>query len=119
MMNELGVIVHFHEPPALADLVILDPQWLTHLMSTLVTTKQNFVKQGILHSNDFGQIWKAPEFPEYTHGILSSLLQKFEITFPLPLKKNETNNRYLVPYLIHGDRPQSVTELFLTNEKTQ
>lgn len=60
---------------------------------------------------DFGQIWKAPEFPEHTHDMLLSILEKFEILIPMPGKKTDSINRYLIPYLVSGDKPKEIGEL--------
>lgn len=68
-MNDLGTIVFFNDPKfGLNDLIILDPQWLTKLMSTLITTKPNFVKNGILLHSNLNQIWKYPDFPSVLHS---------------------------------------------------
>lgn len=41
----------------LNDIVVLAPQYLTKLLSTVITTKHRFVKDGILHHSDLPQIW--------------------------------------------------------------
>ncbi len=41
----------------LNDLVILEPQFITDLLSTIITTKHRFVKDGILIHRDLDQIW--------------------------------------------------------------
>lgn len=108
LMNELGVIVFFNDSKfGLDNLIILDPQWLTRLMSTLITTKPNFVKNGVLLSTNLTQIWKPPEFPESLHMTLLSLLEKFEISFPLPSKDHEATRNF-IPYLVIGDRPENL-----------
>lgn len=53
----LGIVLHFHDTKSeLADLVILDPKWLARLMATLITTKRNFVKHGILNFSHLEQV---------------------------------------------------------------
>ena len=55
LLNELGVVIHFNDArSALDDMVILDPQWLTKLMATLITTKPNFVKGGVIPHTQLG-----------------------------------------------------------------
>jgi hypothetical protein len=41
-LNQMGAIVHFTEDPELHDLVVLDPQWLSDVFCTLITTKGNY-----------------------------------------------------------------------------
>eukprot|EP01114_Cavostelium_apophysatum_P023321 TRINITY_DN8743_c0_g1_i4.p1 TRINITY_DN8743_c0_g1~~TRINITY_DN8743_c0_g1_i4.p1 ORF type:complete len:2119 (-),score=526.12 TRINITY_DN8743_c0_g1_i4:35-6391(-) len=110
LMHDLGVILHFSEPRTLENLVIIDPQWMTRLMATLVTTKPNFVKNGILLSSDLAQIWKSAEFPESHRQALLSLLERFEIAFSLPSVPTAPNQRIFIPCLVQTERPADVTE---------
>ena len=41
----------------LSDLVILDPQFITDLLSSIITTKHTFIKGGVLKTKDLDQIW--------------------------------------------------------------
>jgi hypothetical protein len=68
-------------------MVILDPQYLTKFMSSIITTKHNFAKDGILHHIHLKQIWKPPSYPEYLHKHFLALLEKFEISFNLTAAK--------------------------------
>lgn len=69
----------------LADFVFLDPQWLTNVMSSVVTLRHNLVKLGQLRHCDLTLIWKPPMFPPSIHHILIKLLTKFDIIYPLPV----------------------------------
>ena len=81
-LNMMGDVVYFDDPKGgLDDLVILDSQFLTQIMATIITTKQNYVKNGVINFNDLRHIWKPPVFPVSIHPLLMTLLQKFEIVF--------------------------------------
>lgn len=81
-LHMMGDVVYFDDPKGgLDDLVILDSQFLTQVMATIITTKQNYVKSGIINFNDLRHIWKPPLFPVSIHPLLLTLLQKFEIVF--------------------------------------
>eukprot|EP01113_Clastostelium_recurvatum_P033783 TRINITY_DN4506_c0_g1_i4.p1 TRINITY_DN4506_c0_g1~~TRINITY_DN4506_c0_g1_i4.p1 ORF type:complete len:2236 (+),score=435.24 TRINITY_DN4506_c0_g1_i4:18-6725(+) len=115
-LKELGSLLYFGEggetesgksdPSGLGELVILDPQWLTKLMATLITSKPNFVKQGIVTEAGLDQIWRAPDFPQHLHPALLALLEKFEICFALP-----NADGYLVSSLLSPHRPRVVCSL--------
>lgn len=95
VLHELGEICHFqqHEelkvlapfssssspshPPK--DLIILDPQWLLQVMSTLFTTKHRWLKNGVLEHAVLKQIWK--QYPEAIHEKLLLLMEKFQVAF--------------------------------------
>ncbi|EGC30717.1 roco6, ROCO family protein [Dictyostelium purpureum] len=80
----LGSISFFDEP-GLDQYVFLDPQWLTGVFSSIITTKHKFIKDGVLRKSDLYQIWKPPHFieDENLHSLLISLLERFELMFPL------------------------------------
>lgn len=81
-LNMMGDVIYFDDPKGgLDDLVILDSQFLTQIMATLITTKQNYVKNGVLNLNDLRYIWTPKMFPIAIHPLLIALLQKFEILF--------------------------------------
>jgi hypothetical protein len=43
LLHNLGSIIYFGDDEKLADVIILDPQWLTNVMSSIVTTKHSYV----------------------------------------------------------------------------
>lgn len=102
-LHDLGVLIYFDEPDLkLQSIVIIDPQFLTNVMATIITTKHK-IRNGILHHQDLSMIWRAPEFPETIHYVLLNLLEKFEILYTLPesLRAKFGHNRAL-PQNIHG-----------------
>jgi hypothetical protein len=76
--------------------VILDPQWLTNVMATIITTKHNYLGregyEGILQHSVLPFIWRPPTFPDDLHGFILYLLNKFEITFTLDDDDDNSND---------------------------
>ena len=97
-MTELGVILHYNKT-TMEDMVILDPQWLTKLMATLITSKPNFVKNGMLpHSvlkysflsflpNFFQSNLESSRFPRVFTLQFTLLTRKIRNLFPIPRRK--------------------------------
>lgn len=114
LLADLGLISYFsHAKSQLDKFIILDPQWLTKVMSTLITSKPNFVKNGILVKEMLRQIWKPPEFPESLHEGLLSLLKAFEIVFPLP---KDSEEKIIVPSLVNfNEKPSDLEVLTFPN----
>eukprot|EP01125_Pyxidicula_operculata_P017359 TRINITY_DN6077_c0_g1_i1.p1 TRINITY_DN6077_c0_g1~~TRINITY_DN6077_c0_g1_i1.p1 ORF type:complete len:2180 (-),score=456.03 TRINITY_DN6077_c0_g1_i1:394-6933(-) len=83
--HKLGTIMYFDSLPELKDFIVLDVQWLFDVMATLFTTSQAFVQNGILEYSSLKQIWK--NYPAGVHPQLMSLMQKFEIAFPVSDQK--------------------------------
>jgi leucine-rich repeat kinase 2 len=99
-LHSLGVIIYFGDRDSgLADIVITDPEFLTKLMATIVTTKANFVQDGVLQHSALPQIWREPTYPATIHPLLLTLLQKFEICF------NLGRDSSLFPVLLPHERP--------------
>ncbi len=65
----------------LNELVILNPQWIADLMSTIITIKHSFAKDGVLMESDLPQIWR--DYPTAMYDALLNLLEKFEVAYRL------------------------------------
>ncbi|KAL6062523.1 Pleckstrin y domain [Balamuthia mandrillaris] len=97
----------------LSELVFLDPQWLTDVLSTVVTMKYNMVKDGTLMHKDLHLIWKPPMFPPSLHPTLLNLLRKFEIIYPMHKPGVPPEEEVsLVPCLLDKQRPFQINDLW-------
>jgi hypothetical protein len=95
----------------LKEVVILEPQWLMNVMSTVVSTKHNYCRygavishaplythswhsstrlnvrtmcrNGVMAHSALPHIWKAPDFPPEVHPFILSLMERFELSFPV------------------------------------
>jgi len=103
-LNDLGSLVFFEDDKTLERLVVLDPQWLTSMFASVITTSHTYVKNGILRTSLLGQIWRSPQYPANMHGSLLGILQKFEILYPLP-PDPEGDQCYLIPSLLPEEMP--------------
>eukprot|EP01103_Thecamoeba_quadrilineata_P016060 TRINITY_DN5267_c0_g2_i1.p1 TRINITY_DN5267_c0_g2~~TRINITY_DN5267_c0_g2_i1.p1 ORF type:complete len:1706 (+),score=349.49 TRINITY_DN5267_c0_g2_i1:81-5198(+) len=100
-LNDVGVLIFFPTDPSLKDILVLDPQYLARIMATIITLKNQFVKDGILEAKYLPYIW--PKFKKEHYALLVALLQKFEVCYKLSLteetnasKNNSNNNPTLV-----------------------
>ena len=103
-LNDLGSLVFFEDDVTGERLIVLDPQWLTAMFASVITTSHTYIKQGILKLSNIGQIWRAPQYPPNMHPTLLALLQKFEIIYKLPCDENQ-DQQFLIPNLLPEDRP--------------
>ena len=95
---DIGTLIHFNDNRGnLKDLVILNPQWLADVMSSLITTKHTFAKDGLLPRNSIRQIFSA--FPKKHHDQLLVLLENFSILNPLE-REFKGQSCFLVPSLL-------------------
>jgi hypothetical protein len=80
--------------------LILDPKWLALLLSSVVTMRHSFAKDGILSLEDLKSIWHSVP-PEY-HNPLLHLMNHLDVLLPLD------SNRLLVPCLLPPNRPDHI-----------
>ena len=103
-LKDNGCIIHFNDNKAtsnssnqndMLDFVILNPQWLSQLMSSLITFKHNWVKNGLIPRINLKQhIFAA--YPQEIHEQLISLLEKFSVIYQ---SKNQ-DDMIIVPSLL-------------------
>lgn len=111
--HDVGSLCYFDDARSkLKDLVIIDPQFLTNVMSTIITMKHRYGQEtdneGIIYENDLPQIWKDYSFD--LRRLLMGLLESFEIAFFLPDGDDNdpvaSNNRKMViPALLGESQP--------------
>lgn len=91
-------MVHFQDTKSdLDDLVILNPQELANVMSSVVSFNTNW-KDGIVSTSHLQLAWK--KYPREIHSKLVSLLEKFEVGFRLKHKKDHLFIPNLLPAAI-------------------
>lgn len=80
----------------LENVVILDPQWIADLLSTVISLKHNYIKEGVLDESVLPHLWKL--YPRDLHADLLSLLKRFEIVLPMA-----TAGKFMVPSMLPKD----------------
>ena len=101
-LNEVGTILHYDDRSHnLNELYFVDPRWLCDMMSKVVTVRErnNFVKNGILHSMYIPFLYRDKRFPWQYFEQYVTLLDRFEIALPLD------NKRILIPSMLPIERP--------------
>lgn len=74
--------------PASTEFVVLDPQWLVDLFATILGTSPNFVRNGMIRSQDLQQIWRDhSKYPPDMHHQLMLILEHFDVAFALGGRK--------------------------------
>ncbi|KAF2071594.1 hypothetical protein CYY_007084 [Polysphondylium violaceum] len=111
-LNQLGSLVYFPKEPGLKQFVILDPQWITTMLSSIITTKHSYAKDGILMHKSLKQIWRPPQYPNHLHPHLISLLEKFEISFNVSQDSGFENGMSLIPSLLSNERPAAFATMW-------
>ena len=112
--------MYFDDPRSgLNDIVILEPKFITQLLSTVITTKHRFIKDGIFLHKDVEQIWRDHnKYPPNLHSTFMTLMERFEIMLNLDSKSRtdssiDINGRSLVPSLLSDKEPAAFVTFWL------
>eukprot|EP01133_Synstelium_polycarpum_P015754 gene15754-18720_t len=111
-LHNMGLVLHYNTP-SLKNLVVLDPQWLADIMSSLITFSHNWIKRGILVHSELVSIWGGRYDPSLW-PVLLKILEKFEVAYELP-GFDEYDGRSLIPSLLPED-PEGDIQAILERE---
>eukprot|EP01130_Rhizamoeba_saxonica_P016297 TRINITY_DN7505_c0_g1_i1.p1 TRINITY_DN7505_c0_g1~~TRINITY_DN7505_c0_g1_i1.p1 ORF type:complete len:1687 (-),score=329.77 TRINITY_DN7505_c0_g1_i1:29-5089(-) len=79
--HDMGEIVWFKDADLMESLIILEPEWLQEIMTTIVSFKTNW-KDGIIDNEKLRAFaWKG--YPQEIHDQLYQILNRFDILFPV------------------------------------
>lgn len=115
-LGDYGNIVFYKSKiKLLKSLIILRPQWLSDVMTCLISIKiSNWIHSGILENSKIPLVFDR--FPTKIHDSLLELLQHFQIIFPSSslFRNNDQNqeiscNNYIIPSLLDKDPGENLS----------
>lgn len=116
-LHDVGSLIYFENNVGLRDIVILDPQWLADVFASLITFNHQWIKDGILKTEDLPQVWK--QYPKTLYPKLLMLLTKFGVASPLSDTKssqlssnNKISSQYIIPSLLNEAKPDQAQSLW-------
>lgn len=93
-LHDLGIIIHFREDFILNDIVIINPEWGTNAVYSLIDQPDIIKNHGRFNKSDLEKFWNKKEYPKNKHGHLIQLMMKFELCF------NVSGDNYILPELL-------------------
>jgi hypothetical protein len=82
LFNNTGLLLYFNDEQAgLADLVILDSNWLSDVMASMIGFRSTWLKDGVMDHRNIDHIWK--EYPPRLQEQILALLLKFDVIYPM------------------------------------
>ncbi len=100
-LHDLGVILHFQEDLVLEQTLILKPEWGTDAVYKVLDSTTVINNLGQFSERDLREIWKEKQYAGKRKELLQ-LMQKFQLCYELPHKKNN----YIAPQLLSLDKPE-------------
>ena len=99
-LHDLGVVLYFQEDYRLAELGILNPQWVTNGVYKILNSHALFQNQGMLTLSMLDEILNLPEYPRGKRLFIVDMMKKFELCYDI-----EADKTFLVPDLLPKDEP--------------
>lgn len=100
-LHDLGIILNFQNDLYLKNIVILNPDWGTQAVYSVLDAQETILKNrnGILYYDDLPQIWKdSTKYPEKIYTIILRLMENFQLSFEV-----SKNKEYLVAELLNNE----------------
>ena len=109
LLNDRGLITYLGDDGVLAELVVLNPEWLSKAIGHVMEDEDGAIRvaRGVLDHQRLGQIWRdRPGEPAYSRRLYPYFLrvmEKFEASFRL-----EDGAHSLIAQLVPGGRPDGL-----------
>ncbi|HWS90662.1 MAG TPA: COR domain-containing protein [Pyrinomonadaceae bacterium] len=85
--HRLGHLIHYEHDPALRDIVVLKPDWLSTAISFVLDDKQTRDAHGLVEFERLSQLWDDPARPpvarydQKLHPLFLRLMERFDISY--------------------------------------
>lgn len=103
LLHDLGVLLNFDDVPELKETVVLNPEWLTGGIYTILTAEQLAKNKGFLEIEQLDEILDPRTYPKQKHLFLMDMMRKFEFCFDL---EGHVEEQYLLPDLLPMQQPK-------------
>lgn len=100
-LHDLGVLLNFQDDERVRETSILNPEWVTKGVYTLITAESLAKNGGKLESNQLSYLLDRKEYPRDKHKFILDMMEKFELAFPIKGSK-----QYWIPDLLPADEPE-------------
>lgn len=89
--HRLGHLIHYEHDPALRDIVVLKPDWLSTAISFVLDDKQTRDGHGLVRFSRLAQLWNDPARPKEDrydaklHPLFLRLLERFDLSYKVAI----------------------------------
>jgi internalin A len=101
LLHNLGLVLNFRNHPFLQNTNVLNPDWVTEGIYTLLSDDTLKTQgKGLLEAADLSRVLDPGRYPPERHRYLTELMQEFQLCFKLP-----DCPRFLIPGLLPKEEP--------------
>ena len=103
LLNDLGIVLNFHDDPRLTDTHVLNPEWVTNGVYKILNNAELIRDyKGILELNMLQSILNSDRYPTGKQMFIMDMMRKFELCFDI-----EANQKFLIPDLLPKGEPDT------------
>ena len=122
-LHDQRILIHFDNSPLLNNMVILDPQWLVKLFTSVITVKpgpyegeekklwSRLQTEGILEYKLLVMVWGPLLIQREIFPSLLEIMEKFSLLCPWPSSDASCGRQYLVPSMLLSHPPKDIFKL--------
>lgn len=99
-LHDLGTIVHFNDNLNLRNTVILNPDWITKAVYSVIDDKSIIENQGRFSNTELDRVWKS-NYPEEKYSLLLNMMEMFELCFSI-----DHGSQHIIPLLLSPEAPE-------------
>jgi len=106
LFHDLGTILNYYDPNDEhhqdEDTKILDPNWVTQGVFSIIKKGTPYIHNGIINKKDLKFLLDKNNYPTLIHRtFIIEMMRKYELSFPF-----SEGNRYLIPDLLPEEEPE-------------
>ncbi|MEH2043073.1 leucine-rich repeat domain-containing protein [Nostoc sp.] len=103
LLHQLGIILNFRDDPRLAEMGVLNPEWVTNGVYKILNDNRLMTEfRGILDRTQLNRILDNSRYPGNKPLFIIDMMRKFELCFPL---EDGNSDRFLIPDLLPKEEP--------------
>ncbi|MEL6439280.1 MAG: COR domain-containing protein [Cyanobacteria bacterium J06621_8] len=103
LLNDLGIVLNFHDDPRLEDTHVLNPEWVTNGVYKLLNDAELIRDHhGILQLTMLNRILDRQRYPKNKYLFIIDMMRKFELCFNF-----DTDKKFLIPDLLPKNEPDT------------
>ena len=113
-LHDIGSVIHFKNSPVLRNIIIINPQWATKAVYSLIDCIAIQKKYGVFNILDMENHLDLNMYPVETHIQLLELMERFEICF----KTVGSADTFILPELLKNEVPDNDTVQGILSDKS-
>jgi len=102
LLHDWGIVLNFHDDARLEDTNILNPEWVTQGVYSILNHHSLFHSQGVLEREQLDNILDPIRYPRSKHNFILEMMRYFELCFRFP---DEGRDKFLIPDLLPKEEP--------------